>query len=43
MINMYLNPRVLIDHPQLHVVAAQISQLFIEKWALPIANRFKEG
>jgi len=42
-VNTYFNPRVLIDHPQVHAVTAHISQLFVEKWALPVAKCFGDG
>ncbi|KAG1844621.1 hypothetical protein DFJ58DRAFT_731140 [Suillus subalutaceus] len=40
--NVYLNPKVLYDLPELHVVAAELVQNFIERWAIVIAQKFKE-
>ncbi|KAG1874871.1 hypothetical protein F4604DRAFT_1550938, partial [Suillus subluteus] len=40
--NVYLNPKVLYDLPELHVVAAELVQSFIERWAIVIAQKFKE-
>ncbi|KAG1750033.1 uncharacterized protein EDB91DRAFT_1078960 [Suillus paluster] len=40
--NVYLNPKVLDDYLELHVVAAELVQNFIEQWAIVIAQKFKE-
>lgn len=40
--DVYLNPKVLHDLPELHVVAAELVQNFIEQWAIVIAQKFKE-
>lgn len=40
--DVYLNPNVLNDLPELHVVAAELVQNFIQQWAIVIARKFKE-
>ncbi|KAG1840346.1 hypothetical protein F4604DRAFT_1598931 [Suillus subluteus] len=40
--NVYLNPKVLYNLPELHVIAAELVQSFIERWAIVIAQKFKE-
>lgn len=39
----YVNPKVLLDHHELHSVIAQISQLFIADCATPLARAFAEN
>ncbi|KAG1776235.1 hypothetical protein EV702DRAFT_936315, partial [Suillus placidus] len=38
--HVYANPKVLAEHPELHVVIAQISQLFTAHYATPLAELF---
>ncbi|KAH7908746.1 hypothetical protein BJ138DRAFT_1012143 [Hygrophoropsis aurantiaca] len=37
---LYVNPRVLAHHPELHYVVAEITQTFIERFAAPLAKSF---
>lgn len=37
---MYINPRVLAEHQELHPVLAQITQTFIADYATPLAHAF---
>ncbi|KAG1721781.1 uncharacterized protein EDB91DRAFT_1274880 [Suillus paluster] len=39
----YINPKVLLDHHELHSVIAQISQLFITDYAMPLARAFAKN
>ncbi|KAG2096125.1 uncharacterized protein F5147DRAFT_656726 [Suillus discolor] len=39
----YINPKVLSEHRELHLVVAQISQLFIANYATPLAQAFAEN
>ncbi|KAG2337037.1 hypothetical protein BDR05DRAFT_1005346 [Suillus weaverae] len=38
--NIYINPKVLLEHHELHSVVAKITQLFLAKYATPIAQSF---
>ncbi|KAG2352376.1 hypothetical protein BDR07DRAFT_1313904 [Suillus spraguei] len=38
--HVYANPKVLAEHPELHAVIAQISQLFTSHYATPLAESF---
>ncbi|KAG1871680.1 hypothetical protein F4604DRAFT_1681473 [Suillus subluteus] len=38
--DVYINPRVLAEDGELHHTIAEISQLFIERFATPLAHRF---
>ncbi|KAG1843761.1 hypothetical protein F4604DRAFT_1689370 [Suillus subluteus] len=38
--HVYVNPKVLAEHPELHAVIAQISQLFTSHYATPLAESF---
>ncbi|KAG2132731.1 uncharacterized protein EDB93DRAFT_1107808 [Suillus bovinus] len=39
----YINPKVLLEHCELHLVVAQISQLFIADYATPLAQAFAQN
>jgi hypothetical protein len=39
----YVNPKVLLDHHKLHSVITQMSQLFIADYATPLAQAFAEN
>jgi hypothetical protein len=39
----YVNPKVLLDHHELHSVIAQMSQLFIADYVTPLAQAFAEN
>ncbi|KAG2154330.1 uncharacterized protein EDB93DRAFT_1081836 [Suillus bovinus] len=39
----YINPKVLSEHRELHSVVAQISQLFIADYATPLARAFAQN
>ncbi|KAG0704164.1 hypothetical protein DFH29DRAFT_873948 [Suillus ampliporus] len=38
--NIYVNPKVLLEHCELHPVVAEITQLFLAKYATPLAQSF---
>ncbi|KAG1798653.1 uncharacterized protein HD556DRAFT_1206501, partial [Suillus plorans] len=38
----YIDPKVLHDHPSLHIVAAELVQTFIQHWARPVAQAFRD-
>lgn len=38
--NIYVNPKVLLEHHKLHPVVAEITQLFLAKYATPLAQSF---
>lgn len=38
--NIYVNPKVLLEHHELHPVVAEITQLFLAKYATPLAQSF---
>ncbi|KAG2336337.1 hypothetical protein BDR05DRAFT_953438 [Suillus weaverae] len=38
----YIDPKVLHDHPPLHIVAAELIQTFIQCWATPVAQAFRD-
>ncbi|KAG1798563.1 uncharacterized protein HD556DRAFT_1440268 [Suillus plorans] len=38
--NVYINPKVLVEHHELHPVVAEITQLFLSKYAAPLAQSF---
>ncbi|KAG1721786.1 hypothetical protein EDB19DRAFT_1600794, partial [Suillus lakei] len=40
--NVYINPKVLEEHHELHAVVAQITQLFLSDYATPLANAFAD-
>ncbi|KAH7903070.1 hypothetical protein BJ138DRAFT_1107992, partial [Hygrophoropsis aurantiaca] len=39
--DVYLNPRMIAAHPELHHVAAEIVQIFVERWALANVQDFR--
>lgn len=41
--SLYINPRLLAQHTECHQTIAQITQLFIEGCALPVAQSFREA
>ncbi|KAG1799392.1 uncharacterized protein HD556DRAFT_1439775 [Suillus plorans] len=40
--NVYINPKVLEEHHELHAVVAQITQLFLSDYATPLTNAFAD-
>ncbi|KAG2112251.1 uncharacterized protein F5147DRAFT_650900 [Suillus discolor] len=38
--NVYINPKILIEHHELHPVVAEITQLFLSRYAAPLTQSF---